>query len=129
MEFIIVLLMFAVPIIVAALSGKKGNKTVVYKRLEDSVRKLASEQDFPKLGHDGVWTDSETEQLPEQSSEYITEAPAKTVEATPAVATVHHITKATEAVPQEEDSGFSFSDEEKKKMIIYSEILRPKFEE
>ena len=123
MEFIIVLLMFAVPIIVAALSGKKGNKTVVYKRLEDSVRKLASEQDFPKLGHDGVWTDSETEQLPEQSSEYITEAPAKTVEATPAVATVHHITKATE------DSGFSFSDEEKKKMIIYSEILKPKFEE
>lgn len=129
MEFIIVLLMFAVPIIVAALSGKKGNKTVVYKRLEDSVRKLASEQDFPKFGHDGVWTDSEAEQLPEQPTEHITEAPAKTVEATPAVATVHHITKATEAVPQEEDSGFSFSDEEKKKMIIYSEILRPKFEE
>ncbi|CCX57499.1 unknown [Bacteroides sp. CAG:1060] len=141
MEFIIVLIMFAVPIIAAAMGNKKASKTVVYKKLDsDTLRRLVGEGGSPD---DEACDDTETDTTCDDKPEYNSAegaSPLGTVptEGLPAL-TPERIAQsekaedtqevAAAATHDEKKDGFFLSDEEKKKMIIYSEILKPKFED
>lgn len=140
MEFIIVLIMFAVPIIAAAMGNKKASKTVVYKKLDsDTLRRLVGEGGSPD---DEACDDTETDTTCDDKPEYNSAeeaSPLGTVptEGLPAL-TAERIAQSEKEKDAQEDAttdthdekkdGFFLSDEEKKKMIIYSEILKPKFE-
>lgn len=136
MEFIIVLIMFAVPIIAAAMGNKKASKTVVYKKLDsDTLRKLVGEGGS---SDDEASDDTETDTTCDDELEYNSAEKAAPAEGLPAL-TAERIAKSEKAEDTQEDApadtrgekkdGFFLSDEEKKKMIIYSEILKPKFED
>lgn len=141
MEFIIVLIMFAVPIIAAAMGNKKASKTVVYKKLDsDTLRRLVNEGGSPD---DEASDDTETDTTCDDEPEYNSAEEASTLgtvpfEGLPAL-TTERIAKSEKAKDTQEDNpagthdqkkdGFFLSDEEKKKMIVYSEILKPKFED
>lgn len=141
MEFIIVLIMFAVPIIAAAMGNKKASKTVVYKKLDsDTLRKLVGEGGS---SDDEASDDTETDTTCDDELEYNSAEKAAPLGAVPAeglpALTAERIAKSEKAEDTQEDApadtrgekkdGFFLSDEEKKKMIIYSEILKPKFED
>lgn len=141
MEFIIVLIMFAVPIIAAAMGNKKASKTVVYKKLDsDTLRRLVGEGGSPD---DEACDDTETDTTCDDKPEYNSAEEASPFEAVPTeglpALTTERIAESEKAKDVQEDAtadtrdekkdGFFLSDEEKKKMIIYSEILKPKFED
>lgn len=141
MEFIIVLIMFAVPIIAAAMGNKKASKTVVYKKLDsDTLRRLVGEGGSPdNEACDGTETDTTCDDKPEyNSAEEASPLGTVPTEGLPAL-TPERIAQsekaedtqevAAAATHDEKKDGFFLSDEEKKKMIIYSEILKPKFED
>lgn len=140
MEFIIVLIMFAVPIIAAAMGNKKASKTVVYKKLDsDTLRRLVGEGGS---SDDEACDDTETDTTCDDKPEYNSAEEASPLEAVPTeglpALTPERIAQSEKAKDAQEDAtagtcdrkkdGFFLSDEEKKKMIIYSEILKPKFE-
>lgn len=141
MEFIIVLIMFAVPIIAAAMGNKKASKTVVYKKLDgDTLRRLVGEcGSSDDEACDDTETDTTCDDKPENNSAEEA-SPLGTIptEGLPAL-TPERIAQSEKAKDVQEDAtadthdrkkdGFFLSDEEKKKMIIYSEILKPKFED
>lgn len=140
MEFIIVLIMFAVPIIAAAMGNKKASKTVVYKKLDsDTLRRLVGEGgSSDDEVCDDTGTDTTCDDKPEyNSAEKASPLGAVPTEGLPAL-TTERIAESEKAKDAQEDAtagthdekkdGFFLSDEEKKKMIIYSEILKPKFE-
>lgn len=141
MEFIIVLIMFAVPIIAAAMGNKKASKTVVYKKLDsDTLRRLVGEGGSPD---DEASDDTETDTTCDDKPEYNSAEEASPLGAVPTeglpTLTTERIAESEKAKDIQEDTtagthdkkkdGFFLSDEEKKKMIIYSEILKPKFED
>lgn len=140
MEFIIVLIMFAVPIIAAAMGNKKASKTVVYKKLDsDTLRRLVGEGG---ASDDEACDDTETDTTCDDKPEYNSAEEASPLGTVPAeglpALTPERIAQSEKAKDAQEDAtagtrdikkdGFFLSDEEKKKMIIYSEILKPKFE-
>lgn len=140
MEFIIVLIMFAVPIIAAAMGNKKASKTVVYKKLDsDTLRRLVGEGGSPDdEACDDTETDTTCDDKPEyNSAEEASPLGAVPTEGLPALTTERiaqsekaiDVQEATADTRDEKKDGFFLSDEEKKKMIIYSEILKPKFED
>ena len=141
MEFIIVLIMFAVPVIAAAMGNKKASKTVVYKKLDsDTLRRLVGEGGSPD---DEACDDTETDTSCDDKPEYNSAEEASPLGAVPeeglSAMTTKRIAQSEKAKDVQEDAtagtrdekkdGFFLSDEEKKKMIIYSEILKPKFED
>ena len=140
MEFIIVLIMFAVPIIAAAMGNKKASKTVVYKKLDsDTLRRLVGEGGSPDdEACDDTETDTTCDDKPEYNSAEGASLGTVPTEGLPAL-TPERIAQsekaedtqevAAAATHDEKKDGFFLSDEEKKKMIIYSEILKPKFED
>ena len=141
MEFIIVLIMFAVPIIAAAMGNKKASKTVVYKKLDgDTLRRLVGEGgSSDDEAYDDTDTDTTCDDKPEyNSAEEASPLGTIPTEGLPAL-TTERITESEKAkdtqevaaadTRDEKKDGFFLSDEEKKKMIIYSEILKPKFED
>ena len=136
MEFIIVLIMFAVPIIAAAMGNKKASKTVVYKKLDsDTLRRLVGEGGSPD---DEACDDTETDTTCDDKPEYNPAGEASPLGTVPAeglpALTTERIAESEKAKDVQEDAtagtrdekkdGFFLSDEEKKKMIIYSEIRR-----
>lgn len=141
MEFIIVLIMFAVPVIAAAMGNKKASKTVVYKKIDsDTLRRLVDEGGSPD---DEACDDTETDTTCDDKPEYNSAEEASPLGAVPeeglSAMTTKRIAQSEKAKDVQEDAtadtrdekkdGFFLSDEEKKKMIIYSEILKPKFED
>ena len=132
MEFIIVLIMFAVPVIAAAMGNKKASKTVVYKKLDsDTLRRL--------VGEGGSPDDEACDDKPEYNSAEEASPLGAVHEEGLSAMTTKRIAQSEKAKDVQEDAtagtrdekkdGFFLSDEEKKKMIIYSEILKPKFED